>query len=241
MRRLLPAAGLAAALHGLLFLAGDFGPDRAGALNSRPAGAVTIRLLEPRFHSYRPAPESPDPEPERQAYRTERPGVVFDSTRNRPKLIQALMRNALPVAPRALSTGPAPAKRPVIMGGLPAAGRSKRGGPSESTPESPKGTPGGKPLSSPPLVEAVPLYRENPTPVYPELARRRGYEGVVILEVMVTKEGRVNEFRVAISSGHAILDRAAEQTVREWRFEPGKRGNRPVAMKVRIPVRFRLQ
>jgi protein TonB len=90
-------------------------------------------------------------------------------------------------------------------------------------------------------VEAVPLYRENPSPAYPGLARRRGYEGVVLLDVLVSAEGRVGELRVACSSGYSLLDRAAVEAVDGWRFEPGRRGDRPVSMRVRVPVRFRLQ
>jgi protein TonB len=91
------------------------------------------------------------------------------------------------------------------------------------------------------LIEAVPIYRENRPPPYPSLARRRGYEGTVLLEVLVTEEGRVGELSVARSSGYKMLDRAALRAVRDWRFEPGTRGGRPMAMAVRIPVRFRLE
>jgi TonB family protein len=93
----------------------------------------------------------------------------------------------------------------------------------------------------PPLQEAAPLYRENERPVYPRIARQRGYEGTVLLDVLVTREGRAVEVDVAKSCGHRILDEAAQEAVREWRFEPAKRGDEAVEMRVRIPVRFRLQ
>lgn len=95
--------------------------------------------------------------------------------------------------------------------------------------------------SPPPLQEAVPFYRENPGPVYPRLARQRGYEGTVLLEVLVNREGRAIEVDVATSCGHRLLDKAAQEAVRDWRFEPAKRGDEAVDMRVRIPVRFRLQ
>ncbi|RPJ14559.1 MAG: hypothetical protein EHM30_10085, partial [Desulfobacteraceae bacterium] len=46
------------------------------------------------------------------------------------------------------------------------------------------------------MKEAVPLYKENPAPGYPALAKKRGYEGTVILEVLVTKEGRAGNVGV---------------------------------------------
>ncbi len=97
------------------------------------------------------------------------------------------------------------------------------------------------PPPGPELEEAVPRYQENPPPAYPRLARRRGCEGTVVLEVLVTREGRVGEVGVTESSGYDILDKAAMDAVGEWRFEPGRRGDRAVDMRVRIPVTFRLQ
>jgi len=73
------------------------------------------------------------------------------------------------------------------------------------------------------------------------MARRRGYEGTVVLEALVTREGKVKELRVLRSSGYPVLDRSAEESVREWVFEPGSVGGRKVDMWVRVPVRFELR
>jgi protein TonB len=85
------------------------------------------------------------------------------------------------------------------------------------------------------------LYRENPAPSYPAVARRRGYEGTVLLNVLVDKGGQVAELRVEESSGHAMLDQAALRSVRGWRFEPAVRGDEKVSMWVRVPIRFQLR
>jgi len=102
----------------------------------------------------------------------------------------------------------------------------------------------GEPVSGPPaedVVRAVPTYQHNPPPEYPKMARRRGYEGTVVLEALVTREGKVKELRVLRSSGYPVLDRSAEESVREWVFEPGSVGGRKVDMWVRVPVRFELR
>ncbi|MCF8080788.1 MAG: energy transducer TonB [Desulfobacterales bacterium] len=93
----------------------------------------------------------------------------------------------------------------------------------------------------PALIEARPLYRRNPPPDYPRLARRRGYQGTVVLDVLVDKTGRVKEVKVEESSGHGSLDRAAKQAVKRWRFTPGRRGDDPMDMWVKVPVRFELR
>lgn len=94
---------------------------------------------------------------------------------------------------------------------------------------------------SPPLLEAVPLYRENPPPPYPLTARRRGQEGTVLIEVLVDRAGRVKDFGIRSTSGYPLLDKAAMKAVSRWRFEPGKRGHEPVEMWVTVPVRFHLK
>ena len=81
---------------------------------------------------------------------------------------------------------------------------------------------------------------KNPAPPYPVLARRRGYEGLVLLEVLVTREGRVAELRVKKSSGYKVLDRAAVKAVKNWLFEPGVKNGTTIDMWVEVPVRFRL-
>lgn len=90
-------------------------------------------------------------------------------------------------------------------------------------------------------VLARPLYTTNPPPPYPRLARKLGHEGVVQLEVLVSVTGRVDDLRIAVGSGHESLDAAALEAVRSWRFSAGQRNGQPVAMRVRVPVRFSLR
>lgn len=91
------------------------------------------------------------------------------------------------------------------------------------------------------IQEARPLYLENPPPHYPLIARKRRYEGMVMLEVYVDKEGNVADVRLHKSCGHRVLDKAALKSVRGWKFEPAKRGRETVSMWVRVPIRFRLK
>ncbi len=81
---------------------------------------------------------------------------------------------------------------------------------------------------------------DNAPPRYPRLARREGYEGRVLLRVRVSADGRCLAVQVARSSGYAILDRAATEAVRTWRFRPAARGGRAMASELTIPIRFQL-
>jgi protein TonB len=91
------------------------------------------------------------------------------------------------------------------------------------------------------LKEAIPIYKSNPAPDYPAVARRRGYEGTVILDVLVNRSGRVADLRLFQSSGHASLDQTALSSVKGWVFDPARKGQETVEMWVRIPVCFRLR
>jgi protein TonB len=90
------------------------------------------------------------------------------------------------------------------------------------------------------IHEARPAYRSNPSPKYPRIARIRGYQGDVLLDVLVNAYGMVDRIKIFKSSGHPVLDKAAMSTVKKWFFEPGKIGENKVDMWVRVPIRFEL-
>jgi protein TonB len=82
---------------------------------------------------------------------------------------------------------------------------------------------------------------DTPAPVYPRQARREGWEGRVTLFVSVGPDGRAHALSVRQSSGHAVLDDAAVEAVRRWRFSPARRAGIPVAGQVIVPILFRLE
>ena len=88
---------------------------------------------------------------------------------------------------------------------------------------------------------AIPRQKGNPKPPYPEVARRRGYEGQVRLKVEVLASGGVGSITVQESSGYEILDRSALKTVQDWRFIPARFGGIPVKSTVIVPVTFHLK
>ena len=73
------------------------------------------------------------------------------------------------------------------------------------------------------------------------MAKRRGYEGEILLNVLVNSKGMVSEIKIKHSSGHLSLDTAALETVKNWLFTPATEGGRPVAMWVNVPIEFRLK
>ncbi len=86
-----------------------------------------------------------------------------------------------------------------------------------------------------------PKYVENPKPFYPREARKKGYQGEVVLKVEILSNGRVGQMEVKKSSGHEILDRSALSAVKQWKFLPAKRGENAIPFWVNIPIKFQLQ
>ena len=93
--------------------------------------------------------------------------------------------------------------------------------------------------STPPAFNAA--YLRNPPPRYPPAARRNGDEGQVMLKVLVSAEGAPVRVELDQSSGSSLLDGAALEAVRGWRFVPARRGVQNVDGWVRVPLVFRLE
>ncbi len=144
-------------------------------------------------------------------------------------LLPALSPEALPESrgPRPVALGPAviivPERPPVA---LPPSGGGGRRRPGSRGPVRPGGD-----LQPPAKVRHV-------TPVYPELARRAGVEGVVVLECVIDPSGHVAE--VKILRGQPLLDRAAVEAVRQWVYRPTRLNGVPVAVLLTVTVRFRI-
>ena len=94
------------------------------------------------------------------------------------------------------------------------------------------------PVAQPVVSSAYPRYRENPPPGYPETARQRGYEGVVLIAVEILTDGRVGKAVVRQSSGYAILDHTAVAAVRDWKFVPAKKSGVPYKTWAELPIKF---
>jgi protein TonB len=63
----------------------------------------------------------------------------------------------------------------------------------------------------------------------------------VLLNVLVSAEGKPKKIEIKDSSGFAILDHAARAAVMRWRFHPARYGETPLESWVRVPIVFRLK
>jgi protein TonB len=85
-----------------------------------------------------------------------------------------------------------------------------------------------------------PVVIRNTPPIYPETARRAGWEGRVTVRVEVSANGLPIRVALEKSSGYGVLDQAALRAVKSWRFQPRTIGGVTMAGTVDVPVNFTL-
>ena len=60
-------------------------------------------------------------------------------------------------------------------------------------------------------------------PTYPKIALRRGYEGILKLKILISKNGAVSDIKVIKSTGYTILDKSGIYAAKKSRFYPLKK------------------
>jgi periplasmic protein TonB len=249
VKRLIPAAIVAVGIHCLLMMT-DVDWMKLTDVEKTSAGSVTLFLESVQPQAIRP---KNDPIASNQPFQKEkvetRPKTEPPLTPAvQPKPVQATRKpeKTLPIA----KTVPAPPDQAPQSALESMPEESPQFGDTPMTPLKEETTAFGTgpvaAVSSQPalpsvLEEALPDYNQNPPISYPDRARQKGYEGTVVLEVLVNRSGKVDDLRVLASSGYAILDRSAVNSVKTWSFTPARRGKDTVDMWVRVPVRFKLE
>jgi protein TonB len=198
-------------------------PEAKAARESPP-------LLEPP-QAVRPdlvPPESKPPEPPL----TPSPPVVARTPQ--PRVLQTSPARELPKRGRPPTTFD-----DAVLARVPPASPGQQEAPTASTPGTPtKEQP--KPQASPPRSTGA-RYGQNPTPPYPSEARRRGWEGTVLLMVEIRENGRPERVTIKESSGHSVLDDAALGAVGRWTFVPAQQDGKPVRSVAEVPIIFSLR
>lgn len=93
------------------------------------------------------------------------------------------------------------------------------------------------PVEKEPYIDLADLQRRI---VYPEMARKAGIEGSVVVRVLVDKNGKPKK-AVVQSSDSQLLDQAAIDAVLKSTFTPAIQNGQPIMCWVSIPIRFKLR
>lgn len=73
---------------------------------------------------------------------------------------------------------------------------------------------------------------------YPAIAKSARIQGTVVLQAMISKEGTIENLRVL--SGPPMLQQAAMEAVRTWRYKPYLLNGDPVEVETQVNVVFTL-
>ena len=209
--RWLPSFGLVVLLHVTAWW--GFAHFKSAIVPPRPLPVVQVTLLAP------PAPpeprvvplQQPPPKVERQ------PKPALEKTIPAPTpvaVMQPVAEHAVQQAPVAVAPPSPPAPSPLA------------------------------PLASEPVIEPPRFnaaYLSNPPPAYPLAARRRGIVGTVLVRAEISAGGECQRVELKKTSGHEMLDQAALEAVKKWRFVPAKRGSQAVVAWVEVPITFKLE
>ena len=181
--------------------------------------AATVRPLEvppPRGNSTGPDRSAPTTAP-----------VVISSSDDVPA----------PVAAGDPSTEHVPGIPTGAVGGLGPIGSIVTGAPPVAPPAPPPHVPPA-PVPVGGIISA-PRKTMHVAPVYPDIARVAHVEGTVILEAVISERGEIERLRVLRSI--PLLDAAALEAVRRWRYTPTTLNNVPVPVLMTITVTFSLR
>lgn len=209
-------------------------PPLAEAPSQRPAPQPAESPTEPRA---RPATVRAQPAPARPrdvrrkppARRIEPLAVAAPDALPRLEAVE-------PASPDRLAPGPTPIVAAPLAPPPPVEPSAPGAAPATASVAMPAAS---EPIAvTPPRAQAA--YLNNPAPAYPQMSRRLGEQGRVVLRVFVEPDGRPSQVAVRSSSGFPRLDSAAVEAVRDWMFVPARRGSESVAAWVLIPLNFLL-
>ena len=90
-------------------------------------------------------------------------------------------------------------------------------------------------------IDAPPKPKHTIKPKYPSESRKRGEQGSVGIEFIVSSDGSAKSISVVSTSGFPLLDEAAINAVREARFTPAKSNGKTIDFPTRIKLDFILK
>jgi protein TonB len=196
-----------------------------------------IRRPDMRLEFLTPAPVSAQATAKRQSPTApSKDKLASEAVQNLPATVSAMAPVQVqapvstPAAAQTSAQAAAPAATPVAA---PAAAQ-----PSAPTPAAEPGMPATARNTD---ADYKAAYLNNPRPAYPLLAIRQGAQGQVLLLVEVLPDGRAGRIELEKLSGHAMLDAAAMNAVRAWRFTPARKDGLLTTQTVRIPIHFNLK
>ena len=87
----------------------------------------------------------------------------------------------------------------------------------------------------------MPQILQQTSPSYTDDAIKAKVQGIVILQAVIRKNGRVDSFKVLRGLGYGLEEKAIQEIATQWRFRPGTLQGRSVDVLATIEVQFNLR
>ena len=173
-----------------------------------------------------------------------------------PKTIEQPVAKPTPVPPRpqpVAAPAPTPQPQPLpskvttpteVAQAAPVAPVSAPTAPTPPAPTRVEAPPAPAPVTAPSRTDvSIPASysASNQKPIYPNMSKRLGEQGTVVLRVLVKADGSAGEVEVKSSSSYPRLDQAAIDAVKTWRFNPAKIDGKATDEWYQVPIPFKLQ
>ena len=188
----------------------------------------------------------------------EAPPVLVELMQSQPtpKTIEQPVAKPIPVPPRpqpVAAPAPTPQPQPLpskvttpteVAQAAPVAPDSAPTAPTPPAPTRVEAPPAPAPVTAPSRTDvSIPASysASNQKPIYPNMSKRLGEQGTVVLRVLVKADGSAGEVEVKSSSNYPRLDQAAIDAVKTWRFNPAKIDGKATDEWYQVPIPFKLQ
>jgi protein TonB len=86
----------------------------------------------------------------------------------------------------------------------------------------------------------TPVALFQPIPSYTQEAREAKVEGVMLLECIIRKDGRITDVKIRRGLGYGLDESATNTVTSLWRFKPGTLNDNPVDVRANVEISFRL-
>lgn len=154
-------------------------------------------------------------------------------------IVQPIEPEAVPVRPQRPKPKQKTIERPVAVEQPVKEAVVER--PSAAAPATASSSPAPVAPAAPVLVTKPQFLLPPSQPIYPPVAQRRGQQGTVWLEILLSESGKQLKLSITRSSGVESLDNAAKVAVADWKFAPYRMNGMAVSSRVQVPVEFVIQ
>lgn len=96
------------------------------------------------------------------------------------------------------------------------------------------------PVVQPALTPPRPIHPKSCDAGYPDISKRLGEEGKVLVQFTIAADGTVVNAAVQGTSGHDRLDQAAVECISRWRWKPAEQNGQPTAATSQLYIQYKL-